>query len=76
MEDGGFTEADIKAALEDLISAKGYGKYKFCLFIDRLDEYLGDGTKIEEMAREKMAEMLTTWAAGKILDLHQLPAKP
>ncbi|KAK3365038.1 hypothetical protein B0T24DRAFT_712501 [Lasiosphaeria ovina] len=64
-----FTEVDIKTALGLLISAEGYGKYKFCLFIDGLDEYEGDRTENEEIAREKLAETLMRWAAGELVKI-------
>jgi hypothetical protein len=60
-----FTDAEIKTALEGLISAEGYGKYKFCFFIDGLDECKGHGTENGDMAREDMAKILVKWAAGE-----------
>ena len=57
-----FRTEDLARGMQNLISRSQYPGYRFCLFIDGLDEYGEDG--VDGLDREKLAENLESWAAN------------
>jgi hypothetical protein len=56
-----FRLGDFKKAFEDLVSRSPHPGYRFCLFIDGLDEYGGDD--IDDLEHQKLADRLNNWAS-------------
>ncbi|KAK3299763.1 uncharacterized protein B0H64DRAFT_379096 [Chaetomium fimeti] len=51
----------IRKAFEDLVTKSPPPGYRFCIFIDGLDEYGGDG--VHEREHQLLADSLSVWAA-------------
>ncbi|KAK4095685.1 hypothetical protein N658DRAFT_386454, partial [Parathielavia hyrcaniae] len=56
-----FSSSNIKKAFTDLIARPPPPGYRFCLFIDGLDEYGGD--VVDELEHQRLADALNSWAA-------------
>lgn len=54
-----FLEPDIEKAIDKLVEHKSYPNYRFCFFIDGLDEHEGD-----VLAHRELAHRLREWTAG------------
>jgi hypothetical protein len=58
-----FRPSDIQKAFTDLMTRSPQPGYRFCLFIDGLDEYGGEN--VSELDHQRLADALVTWAAHR-----------
>jgi hypothetical protein len=58
-----FRPGDIQKAFTDLMTRSPQPGYRFCLFIDGLDEYGGES--VSELDHQRLADALVTWAAHR-----------
>lgn len=67
IEEAFFEPEDIQRAFDRLVSGSLLLGYRFCLFIDGLDEYGEDGR--DRLEHEKLARSLSAWSQQNIIKI-------